>query len=203
MTLCYFCDREMATADSCTANALNHNGRHIPLWPYGRGPFDGQDGPRCSACGVRRGGYHHPTCDLQRCPICEGHLMSCDCLYEDDYDDDDDDWSFPPGEPLGVDSAGNPTERVMMGDQEVILHHGDVPESDITVHKGIRCTTPLRTVIDCAPEMSDLHLLEAVQDCLERELFTVAEAWRRIREPDMATHPGAERMRKVLPPQAA
>lgn len=209
MATCYFCDREMTTADSCTANALNHGGRQVPLWPYGKGPYDRQGGPRCGDCGVQRGGYHHPGCDLQRCPICRGQLMSCDCMYEDDYDDDDDDedddWLRAPAvvEPLGVDGNGLLTERMMMGDQEVIIHRDDVPDSDITVHKGIRVTTPLRTVIDCAPDMTQLDLLECVQDCLERGLFTVADAWQRLAQPDMVGRRGAEMLRHVLPPNAA
>ena len=208
MAICYFCDREMTTADSCTANVLKHSGRQIALWPYGKGPGDRHGGPRCGDCGVKRGGYHHPGCDLQRCPICRGQLLSCDCQYEDEYDDEDDlddDWGYPepPREPLGVDAAGNPTERLMLGDQEIIIHLGDVPESDRTVVKGIPCTTALRTLIDCAPDMTQFELLDTLGDFLERELFTIAEAWKRVGEPDMAKHPGAALLRKVLPPHAA
>ena len=64
------------------------------------------------------------------------------------YDDDGE------GEPYGVDGNGIPTERRWVGDIPVIVHQEDIPESDITVHRGIRCTTPLRTVIDCAPDLN-------------------------------------------------
>lgn len=210
MAICYFCNREMTTSDSCTATALNHGARQVALWPYGKGPGDRLGGPRCVDCGVKRGGYHHPGCDLQRCPICRRQMVSCDCLYEDDYDDDEDDaydntWRYPepPREPWGVDAAGNPTERLMLGDQAIILHHGDVPESDCTVFKGIPCTTALRTLIDCAPDMTQVQLQDTLHDFLERELFTVPQAWQRICEPDMAKHPGAALLGKVLPPYAA
>ena len=76
----------------------------------------------------------------------------------------------------------------------------DVPESDVTTVRGIRCTTALRTVIDLAPEVEASHLDEMVQDSLERGLFTVEEALRRLAEPDMVGRRGAELLRRALPP---
>ena len=49
---------------------------------------------------------------------------------------------------IWIDSNGVPTERRCLGGQQVIVHYEDIPETDITVHLGIRVTTPLRTVID-------------------------------------------------------
>jgi hypothetical protein len=122
--------------------------------------------------------------------------MSCGCLF----DEDGPDVGELVGEPLGVDGNGLLTERMWIGDDEVIIHRGDVPESDITTVHGIRCTTALRTVIDLAPEVTASHLDEMVQDCLERRLFTVEEALRRIAEPDMLGRKGAELLRRALPP---
>jgi hypothetical protein len=143
-------------------------------------------------------------------------MMTCGCRFDEDFADpdddedddddlDDDDWSNRGDtiEPLGVDGNGLLTERMMMGDQEVIIHRDDVPESDIAVVRGIRCTTALRTVIDCAPDLTKLELLQMLQECLERGLFTVEEAWKRIREPDMVGRRGADMLRGVLPPHAA
>ncbi len=95
------------------------------------------------------------------------------------------------------------TERTWIGGHEVVIHRDDVPESDVTTVKGIRCTTALRTVIDAAPDVEDDHLEEIVQDCLERGLFTIDQAWRRLAEPDMADRRGAELLRRVLPPSTA
>jgi hypothetical protein len=55
---------------------------------------------------------------------------------------------------MGVDGNGQLTERMWLGEQEVIIHRGDVPETDITTIDGIRCTTALRTVIDVAPSVA-------------------------------------------------
>jgi hypothetical protein len=101
-------------------------------------------------------------------------------------------------EPLGVDGNGVLTERMWFGDQEVFIHRDDVPESDVTVVRGIPCTTALRTVIDVAPEVTAPHLDEILLDCLQRGLFTVEEASRRLAEPDMANRKGAELLRLAL-----
>jgi len=43
-------------------------------------------------------------------------------------------------------------------------------------------------------------LTEIVEDCIERRLFTVEDALRRLAEPDIAGHRGAELLRRALPP---
>ncbi len=109
-----------------------------------------------------------------------------------------DEWRGWP-EPTGVDANGVPTARMWIGEQEVIVHYADIPDSDITTVDGIRCTTALRTVIDLAVELGPDDLGVTIDDALRRELFTVDEAWERLGRPDLATHPGAELVRRVLP----
>jgi hypothetical protein len=91
---------------------------------------------------------------------------------------------------------------------EVVVHCQDIPQKDITCVDGIRCTTPLRTVIDLAPEVDAAQLRRMVKDCLNRGLFTVEEASSRLAEDDMRTRPAALLVHAVLefgadPPDAS
>lgn len=97
-----------------------------------------------------------------------------------------------------LDPRGHLVDRVETDGQEVHLHYRDVPESDITTLHGVRLTTPLRTVIDIAPTVDGDQLELMVQNCLERGLFTVEEAWARIAEPDMVVDPGAIALVRLL-----
>ena len=37
----------------------------------------------CHDCNARIGEYHHPGCDMERCPKCGCQLISCNCHVED------------------------------------------------------------------------------------------------------------------------
>ena len=96
------------------------------------------------------------------------------------------------------DANGALTERRQIGGQDVVVHYDDIPDRDITVVRGIPCTTALRTVIDLAPDLDPLHLHRVVADCLDRHLFTVEDAKSRLGEPDMQHRRGAELLRLLL-----
>lgn len=104
---------------------------------------------------------------------------------------------YQPGS-MYFDSNGVLTEHRWIGGQEVIVHYDDLADSDITEVDGIPCTTALRTVIDLAPDLDPVQFHRAVQDCLDRGLFTVEEALARVGRPDMQHRLGAELLRRQL-----
>jgi hypothetical protein len=195
MAVCGWCNGEMTTALSCVVSTFHRNGRRFHMVPFGDEPGR-TSRDQCGDCGVNRGGWHHPGCDLQQCPACGRQLISCGCWFDEDGPDE----GLSLAEPLGVDGNGQLTERAWLGDQEVIIHREDIPETDVTTVHGIPCTNALRTVIDIAPDIESSHLEVIVQDCLERGLFTVEQASRRIAQPDMVGRRGAELLRRALPP---
>jgi len=123
-------------------------------------------------------------------------MLSCGCCFDEDGPDEDDNIVV---DDVYVDANGCPTELVRVGGEPAVFHYDDLPETDITPVRVIRCTTALRTVIDVAPELSIAHLRRMVQDCLDRHLFTVEEARARLAQPDMVERAGAKLLRQVLP----
>jgi hypothetical protein len=201
VAVCRLCGVEMTTGRSCTVEALHVGGRRVVLARFGRERRGRRGvGARCGDCGVARGGYHHLGCDLQPCPVCRGAIFSCGCRFDEDGDGDSDDGCWDVGEPVGVDGNGVLVERVVWAGGEVLVRHQELPESDITMVRGIRCTTALRTVIDLAAELDAGELPAVVSDALARRLFTVEEAWQRLEQPDLARHSGALRLGQILPP---
>ena len=52
---------------------------------YGNEKGDwGADKHACGDCGVIKGQFHVVGCDVERCALCDGQVISCDCPYDGD-----------------------------------------------------------------------------------------------------------------------
>jgi hypothetical protein len=82
MANCKFCENDMLKVDECLWNLFVEfpDGEKLPSSNY---HFDEPDG-RCHDCNIKHGNRHHPGCDVERCPRCDGQLISCGCLDEEE-----------------------------------------------------------------------------------------------------------------------
>lgn len=83
MAICKYCNQDMNTAKDCAWVRKNGvtfpGGEQMNASTY---HFDEYSG-RCHDCNIVHGNYHHPGCDVERCPKCGGQLISCGCLDEE------------------------------------------------------------------------------------------------------------------------
>jgi hypothetical protein len=124
MVACPWCDEEMTTAPSCTVGALHRGGREITMIPFGKEPGWGRPRTRCGDCGVMPGGFHHPGCDLQRCAVCGGQMLSCGCRFDEDLaglDDEDEDDDGDPWDDL------TPAELALLDERVTRLLRNGLP----------------------------------------------------------------------------
>ena len=87
--ICEVCGQDMLNCKGCLATIII-DGEEYQRIPMGAdddfyGGDDMADVERCGDCGAWRGHCHHWECDCERCPICGGQLLSCDCGEEFEF----------------------------------------------------------------------------------------------------------------------
>ena len=71
---CDVCGQDPLNSKGCRVGTIFAAGRK-----YKRIPFYGDPGKRCYDCNALSGHFHHWGCDDERCPVCGGQLIGCDC----------------------------------------------------------------------------------------------------------------------------
>ena len=71
---CGFCGKEMHD-NGCRRHWYRVNDKLYKAVKQGN---DGNEGV-CHDCGAKPGEYHHPGCDMERCPVCHAQLITCNC----------------------------------------------------------------------------------------------------------------------------
>jgi hypothetical protein len=100
MAICTWCTQEMLVASSCSVEVLHQSGEACSLPRFGeelRSWWRPCPGQRCGDCGVLPGGFHHLGCDVAECPSCGGQLLGCECRYDEDGPDEDDEYDEDDG----------------------------------------------------------------------------------------------------------
>lgn len=80
--ICDDCHHEMIKGGGCTYHKyiVDNEGKiykRVPYDPYYNGMYLGS----CHDCNAGRGKIHHYGCDMERCPKCDGQIISCGCEF--------------------------------------------------------------------------------------------------------------------------
>ncbi len=80
---CDNCDQDMSSNTTITCRELWITFPDGKKWHKNTHHFNEPSG-RCHDCNIKHGGFHHNGCDVERCPKCEGQLISCGCMDVDE-----------------------------------------------------------------------------------------------------------------------
>lgn len=77
MAQCSWCKEDMNSVDDCAKNRVVEflDGTNLPASTFHLKEPSG----RCHDCGIQHGNFHHPGCDVEKCPRCGGQIISCGC----------------------------------------------------------------------------------------------------------------------------
>lgn len=84
--ICDICNRDMKVTDGCNKAEIIYKGvsyEPVKVGDYGDFNYGMDEESRCGDCNAKYGHYHHFGCDCEKCPVCGGQLISCDCLDEE------------------------------------------------------------------------------------------------------------------------
>jgi hypothetical protein len=89
MAICDACAREMQDEVGCVVTSIAFDDDGYERVRYGAEPQDwgARRGHSWGDCGVPPATYHHPGCDIERCPRCGDQQISCWCgerVWEDE-----------------------------------------------------------------------------------------------------------------------
>lgn len=89
MNICAVCNQETKNPIGCTLIEYDDfaDGIVRDRIRYGHEADEWSSNP-CHDCGAPKGTYHHPGCDAERCPKCQGQAISCNCELKEEYDED-------------------------------------------------------------------------------------------------------------------
>ncbi len=72
MAECHYCEQEMSgDGVGCTMPKYGFENESLDRIPNG--------GTKCHDCHCPPNTLHHPGCDMERCPKCEGQAIGCEC----------------------------------------------------------------------------------------------------------------------------
>ena len=87
-TKCRVCGGDMEKADGCKPSIFVCGGKQYARIKVGDAGdmYEGDNADtRCTDCGAKYNHYHHKGCDCERCPICNGQLLTCGCQLKVSY----------------------------------------------------------------------------------------------------------------------
>jgi len=78
--VCEYCGKVMLECDGCIPSVfVDRNNNEVPAYKYGEEPNYGDVTTPCGDCRCEKGGYHHPECDMELCPICGQQALFRTC----------------------------------------------------------------------------------------------------------------------------